>query len=185
MGFTAGSVMEFRELTTEDEAQAVAASLAVAPDNDQFLPDRLDCEPWADFVARVNSQPSGLGLLEVPVPSRFVLGCDQGDIVGRVRIRYALTPSLARFGGHIGFVVLPGFRRRGYATKLLNYALADCAHAGLPRVLLTCADDNPASARTIERCGGVLHDTDVIEETGLPERHYWIATSGRGQHESG
>ncbi len=39
---------------------------------------------------------------------------------------------------------------------------------GLERVLVTCEDDNVASARTIERCGGVLEDV----RQGM--RRYWI-----------
>jgi predicted acetyltransferase len=44
---------------------------------------------------------------------------------------------------------------------------------GLDRVLLTCLPENTASARIIEKAGGVLED---IRETALgPERRYWIS----------
>jgi predicted acetyltransferase len=43
---------------------------------------------------------------------------------------------------------------------------------GMRRALAVCAVDNPASARTIERCGG------VYERTGMtkfgPVHRYWI-----------
>jgi predicted acetyltransferase len=43
---------------------------------------------------------------------------------------------------------------------------------GLDRVLVTCADGNVASARTIERQGGVLED---VRDTELGRaRRYWI-----------
>jgi predicted acetyltransferase len=43
---------------------------------------------------------------------------------------------------------------------------------GLDRVLVTCDDGNTASARTIERNGGVLED---VRETWLGlTRRYWI-----------
>jgi len=47
-------------------------------------------------------------------------------------------------------------------------ALGISAELGIDRVLVTCEQDNPASARTIERCGGVLED----ERRTL--RRYWI-----------
>jgi predicted acetyltransferase len=43
---------------------------------------------------------------------------------------------------------------------------------GLDRVLLVCGDGNTASARTIERVGGVLEDV-LPTESGLARR-YWI-----------
>ncbi len=47
----------------------------------------------------------------------------------------------------------------------------------LARVLIVCADDNIASARTIERCGGVLEDVRLTD-LGLARR-YWIDLSAR------
>lgn len=40
---------------------------------------------------------------------------------------------------------------------------------------MTCDDDNVASARTIERCGGVLQDVVPVED-GTRKRRYWVAT---------
>jgi len=43
---------------------------------------------------------------------------------------------------------------------------------GLDRVLVTCDDTNLASARTIEKAGGVLED---VRDTELGRtRRYWI-----------
>jgi predicted acetyltransferase len=46
---------------------------------------------------------------------------------------------------------------------------------GVESVLVTCADDNPASAAVIERCGGVLQDVHT-PEGGHPTRRYRITT---------
>lgn len=45
--------------------------------------------------------------------------------------------------------------------------------AGVERVLVTCDDDNTASARTIEACGGVLENIEPIDGA-QPKRRYWI-----------
>jgi hypothetical protein len=43
---------------------------------------------------------------------------------------------------------------------------------GLNRALMICAEDNIASTRTIERCGGVLEE---VRTTKLgPQRRYWF-----------
>lgn len=94
-------------------------------------------------------------------------------IVGRVTIRHRLNECLEREGGHIGYVVVPEFRRRGYATGMLRAALDIAWHSfGLRRVLVTCDDDNMASIRTIEKNGGVLQDRIAIEGTDKLIRRY-------------
>ncbi len=50
--------------------------------------------------------------------------------------------------------------------------LGEARDRGLDRVLVTCNVDNEASARTIERGGGVLED---IRDTEIgPIKRYWI-----------
>ena len=53
-------------------------------------------------------------------------------------------------------------------ARLLEEARA----VGLDRALLVCAVDNLASAKTIERCGGVL-ESITVSKFG-PVRRYWI-----------
>jgi predicted acetyltransferase len=43
----------------------------------------------------------------------------------------------------------------------------------MDRLLVTCRDDNPGSARTIEKNGGVLEDVRATELG--PTRRYWIS----------
>lgn len=78
-------------------------------------------------------------------------------------------------GGHIGYGVRPSARGRGVATWALGAVLPLAAARGLDRVLVTCADGNAASARVIERHGGVLED---VRDTELGRtRRYWITLS--------
>jgi len=95
--------------------------------------------------------------------------------VGRVSIRHRLNDILLQVGGHIGYVVVPEFRRQGHATAILRLAL-HFAHdkLGHDRVLVTCDDDNIGSIKTIENNGGVLED--VVSGPGLdkPKRRYWF-----------
>ena len=59
------------------------------------------------------------------------------------------------------------------ATWAVAAVLEEARKLGLDRVLITCDDSNLASARTIERSGGVLED---IRPTSLGlTRRYWVA----------
>ena len=97
-------------------------------------------------------------------------------MVGRASIRHELNADLAFRDGHIGYGVRPAFRRRGYATEILRQSLIIARSYGTGPVLLTCDDDNVASAAVIETCGGALERIVPGSESddGVPFRRYWI-----------
>jgi predicted acetyltransferase len=98
----------------------------------------------------------------------------EGDtVLGAIALRHELNDFLLRAGGHIGYGIRPSARRRGLATWALGQVLAAARTHGLDRVLITCADDNVASARVIEHHGGVLED---VRDTELGRtRRYWVS----------
>ncbi|WP_086803650.1 GNAT family N-acetyltransferase [Streptomyces caniscabiei] len=97
----------------------------------------------------------------------------EGDsYMGAIDLRHRLTAFLLHSGGQIGYSVRPSARKRGLATWALGAVLPEARALGLGRVLITCDDDNAASARIIERNGGVLEDVRTTEE-GV-KRRYWI-----------
>ncbi|WFE29436.1 GNAT family N-acetyltransferase [Solwaraspora sp. WMMD791] len=100
---------------------------------------------------------------------------EQGSYLGAISLRHRLNDFLLRAGGHIGYGVRPSARGRRVATWALGAVLPLAAARGLDRVLITCADGNAASARVIERHGGVLED---VRDTELGRtRRYWITLS--------
>lgn len=92
--------------------------------------------------------------------------------LGAIALRHELNDRLLAHGGHIGYGVRPAERGRGLARWAVGEMLPVARELGIDRVLITCDDDNLASARTIERSGGVLQD--VTEPEGKPVRRYWI-----------
>jgi predicted acetyltransferase len=137
--------------------------------------DRRPRASFGRYLEVLAEQERGINIRPNHVPSTFLFAFALGRIVGRVSIRHSLNAFLARVGGHIGYVVVPKFRRRGYATMMLRLALKIAKEKlGIGRVLVTCDDDNIASIRTIEKCGGVLEN--IITGLGLeiPKRRYWI-----------
>ncbi|MEU8437859.1 GNAT family N-acetyltransferase [Streptomyces sp. NPDC029216] len=97
----------------------------------------------------------------------------EGDTyLGAIDLRHYLNAFLLDAGGHIGYSVRPSARRRGLAGWALGRVLHEARLMGMDRVLLTCDPGNEASARTIERAGGVLED--VRETLVGPKRRYWV-----------
>ncbi|MGY2007966.1 GNAT family N-acetyltransferase [Nocardia gipuzkoensis] len=99
----------------------------------------------------------------------------EGDrVLGGIALRHGFD-DFVRWAGHIGYGIRPSARRRGLATWALGRILDEAGNLGMDRVLIVCAADNIASAKTIERQGGVL---ERILDTELgPARRYWIDTA--------
>ncbi len=109
----------------------------------------------------------------VPDSTFFCLDTDRQRLVGAVNIRHRLNERLLATGGHIGDGIRPSERGRGYGTRMIALALDECRKMGLDRVLMCCDESNPASARTIEKNGGVLENT-LADPDGNLVRRYWI-----------
>ena len=162
----------------DEEDEFLRAHRATTPDVPNFLHYYTEGMSLEQYVAVLNERARGVNLPPGHVPSTFLFAFDADRIVGRVSIRHGLNADLLRIGGHIGYAVVPEFRRRGCATAMLRLALGFARDTlGLDRVLVTCDDDNAASIRVIEKNGGVFAGT--IEDPSLrrPKRRYWIDAS--------
>lgn len=105
------------------------------------------------------------------VPSSLFWVVDDAEpewVLGSLSLRHELNDHLFEEGGHIGYGVRPSGRGRGVATAALRESLPVARGLGVERALVTCDDDNLASACVIERCGGVLEDVRGVK------RRYWI-----------
>ena len=166
--------------TLSEETEFLRAHQATSPSAPNFLHHYEEGMPLARYLDVLSAQERGVRLSAGHVPSTFLFAFVDARIVGRVAIRHTLTPHLERVGGHIGYVVVPEFRRRGFATEMLRQSLLIARDKlGLSRVLVTCDDDNLASIKTIEKVGGILENVDsAAAGVVTPQRRYWIGTGG-------
>ncbi len=106
--------------------------------------------------------------------STYWLVKDDKLILGRTSIRHRLTKMLRQRGGHIGYYIRPLQRRKGYGSLILTLSLKKVRKMGVKKVMITCDDDNAASARIIEKHGGVLEDKIKPNAHKNLTRRYWI-----------
>ncbi|MCC3326108.1 GNAT family N-acetyltransferase [Nocardia abscessus] len=131
---------------------------------------------FAAWVARLADESGQVtdGADRARCTYRWIVEDDR--VLGGIALRHGFD-DFVRWAGHIGYGIRPSARRRGLATWALGRMLDEAGKLGIDRVLIVCAADNIASAKTIERQGGVL---ERILDTELgPARRYWIDTAAR------
>jgi predicted acetyltransferase len=163
----------------DEEAEFLRAHRATTPDVPSFLHYYRDGMTLREYLIVLAELEQGVNLQSPhQVPETFLFAFLGDRIVGRVAIRHCLNESLEREGGHLGYVVVPEYRRQGHATTMLRLALAIAREkTGASKILVTCDDGNVGSARTIEKNGGVLENVVVVPERGKAIRRYWIQLS--------
>ena len=144
-------------------------------DGGQGLHNFENYEDWLAYIEKVKN-----GEFKDFVRSTVYFAIDnnknnknKNKIVGMVDIRHDLNDALLIRGGHIGYGVRPCERKKGYATKMLALALRECKHLNINKVLVTCDKNNTASAKTIEKNGGVL-ENEFTDDAGGVVLRYWI-----------
>ena len=89
----------------------------------------------------------------------FCVRKSDSKILGSIQIRHEMDEFKRLYSGHIGYSVRPSERRKGYATRILKFAVDYCRTLGIKDINISCMTDNEASRRTILANGGKYRDT--------------------------
>jgi predicted acetyltransferase len=166
--------LQLRGVVPADEAEFRAADEAMRAEEFSFGLGLESAGSWQEYLQHLEDYRLGRNLPPDRVPDSFLLADVDGVIVGRTSIRHRLNDALLRAGGHIGYCVLPQYRRRGYATEILRQSLLVARQLGISAALLTVDDDNAGSITVIERCGGRLEPAADDSPPAHGLRRYWI-----------
>jgi len=157
--------------------QAYIESLKMIEQNKMKKHDLMFKNPNDDVIEKLlnHRDPQKLKGGHVIAYDYFFVGGD--NFLGTITIRTELTDGLLRFGGNIGYGINPHFWHKGYGSKILELGLKKCKDLGLKdKVLITCDDDNIASAKIIEKNGGVLENIvkNNVDGKEILTRRYWV-----------
>lgn len=128
---------------------------------------------WYDWICKAEHKqtcPAGW----VPDTQYACVRNHDGRIVGMLDIRHELNEACLNLFGNIGYSVRASERRKGYATAMLAIAKDICRNMGMKRILVSCHKENTASARTIQKNGGILENEVVDHRNGEVLQRYWI-----------
>ena len=144
--------------------------MAVEQDFSPYAIRKSDYHDFDNYLENLELKETRDGL--VPDSTFFCLDLDRNIFVGAVNIRHYLNENLCKSGGHIGDGIRPSERGKGLGTEMIALALEECRKLGISEVLMCCKKSNVASARTIEKNGGVL-ENEVLDD-GVSVLRYWI-----------
>lgn len=110
------------------------------------------------------------------VPSIQYMLVNQMDkkILGMSNLRLELSDYLLKVGGHIGYSVALSEQSKGYGKLLLKETLEKAKELNINKILVTCSDDNIASAKVIESQQGTLENIIFVKSVQSDVRRYWI-----------
>lgn len=163
-------MMELRELTINDGTDVfeMIQDIGVGENgfNNSLYSD--DFSLFQEKLLKNHEMSEALNLEPQYVPQTIYWIYVDGKPVGYGKLRHYLNQSLLQHGGHIGYVISPMNRGKGYAKKLLEELLQKAKEKGMDQVLLTCDVSNRASRKVIETNNGQL------KEVKNDSCFYWI-----------
>lgn len=122
----------------------------------------------------LHDEKYALGKGLVPSYTYFLVREKDDRIVGMVDLRLGLNEYLRDFGGHIGSSIRPTERRKGYNKINLYLILQVAQKHNLEKVLVTCADYNEGSRKSILALGGKFEKNTFDESDKETMELYWI-----------
>ena len=128
-----------------------------------ILHDPEKFESWRHTIFEdFRRTEQGIGLPPGIVPSVTYWIFLGERCIGAGNLRPRLNHALRVYGGHIGISIRPSDRGRGYAHRAFLLLFDEAKKFGVEELLLTCFEDNSASARLLAGLPGAVMEKDEV-----------------------
>jgi len=141
---------------------------------DGKLKKGMSYEEWLSNNTKLHEEKYALEQGLVPAYTYFLIREDDNKIVGMIDLRLRLNDYLRNYGGHIGYSIRPTERKKGYNKINLYLVLQIAKKNDLENVLVTCADYNEGSRKSILALGGKFEKKIFDESDNETLELYWI-----------
>jgi predicted acetyltransferase len=128
-------------------------------------------EDFQNTLPRLDEISKGMGLPEGYVPQTIYWMYVDDRPVAYGKLRHKLNEKLLVYGGHVGYIVRPSERGKGFGKLFLKELKNAAKLKGINRLLITCDDTNFRSRAVVESNNGILEE---IKE-GICR--YWVEIS--------
>jgi len=166
-------VMELRELQEKVSEGLLFMVQEIGDGGNGFVNslNSINMEEFSSKVRRNYEIARSINLPDEYVPQTIYWLYHNDKPVGYGKLRHCLNEKLLELGGHIGYVIRPSERGKGYGKQMLAGLIKKAQEMNISRVLLTCDESNLASRRIIECNHGEL--SSIADG----KCKYWIDTS--------
>lgn len=114
---------------------------------------------FRNLIRNLNNYSKGIMDNPSYVPYTCYVAFDENNkVIGFGSLRHELNEYLIKFGGHIGYSVIPSQRKKGYGSIILKLLLEEAKKMNINRVLVTCSEDNLGSLGVIKNNNGILEN---------------------------
>lgn len=170
-----------REITIEDANEIIALCKEIKENDAENTFEGLsniknvDSIDFKDFLLELEKSKNIKNIKPHLVnQTTYMMFGENNRVLGGVNIRHELNDNLLKHGGHIGALIRPSERKKGYATLMISLALEKCKELGIDKVLITCREENIGSKKAIEKNGGKYENSYYDEQNNFTYRRYWI-----------
>lgn len=125
-------------------------------------------EEFKSSLARLVEVAKGINLIEGYVPQTIYWLYANDRPVAFGKLRHHLNEKLQEYGGHVGYIVRPSERGKGYGKLFLAEVVKAAKNNQIDELLITIDEDNQRSRRVIEGNNGQM--TEI--KNGVCK--YWI-----------
>ncbi len=133
-------------------------------------------ENFESMVQTFLDESEGKNLSDDRVPSTEFWIVDGDQWLGRFSLRHKLNAKLERYGGHLGYYLIPSARKKGIGTWAFSEVLKEARKLGIEKIMVSCDESNIGSQKLIKKFGGTLQDITTIPENDGPLMRWWVST---------